>query len=189
MAPKAGEIRSISAIVAALLAGGYYLASPYLAVKGASEGFASKNAEQVNKYIDYPALQSSLKSQLGAIMLESMRNDPKMADNPFSDFAAVMITPIVNTMVDTYVTPNGMKLVLGSAKLDQGGANKGQQNLNLAEKIKEFKEALENTSMGYEGLDKFQLTAKGDDGKKIQLLLDRRGFSDWKINAVVLPKL
>jgi hypothetical protein len=189
MATKSREIGSISAIAAALLAGGYYLASPYLAVKGASEGFASRNAAQVNKYIDYPALQSSLKSQLGAIMLESMRNDPEMAANPFSGFAAAMITPIVNTMVDTYVTPTGMKLVLDSAKQDQGGATKDQTTLNLAEKSKEFNEALKKTSMGYKDLGNFQLTAKGDDGKQIQILLDRRGFSDWKINAVVLPKL
>jgi hypothetical protein len=42
--------------------------------------------------------------------------------------------------------------------------------------------------MGYDGLNKFQLTATGDDGKKTKLVFNRQGFAEWKLNSVILPQ-
>jgi hypothetical protein len=64
---------AIAAVLGTIaIAGGYYLASPFLAIQGLRSGFLSKNADQVNRYIDYPALQVDLKAQLGAMMHKSM---------------------------------------------------------------------------------------------------------------------
>ena len=99
-----------------------------------------------------------------------------------------MITPMVNSMVDTYVTPTGMKTILDSSAIEQSGVNQDQTAQDLVDRKREFDKALERTSMGYEGLDKFQLSATADDGKKTTLVFNRQGFADWKLTAVVLPQ-
>lgn len=168
--------------------GGFYIASPFLAIQGMRNGFLSRNADQVNQYIDYPSLQSDLKTQLGSMMLKSMQTDLEMAANPFSGFAIAMITPLVNTMVDTYVTPSGMKTILESNATQESDTAQDQTTQNLVERKKEFDKALQKTAMGYDGLDKFRLTATGDDGKNIKLIFNRQGFAEWKLKSVILPQ-
>jgi len=95
---------------------------------------------------------------------------------------------MVNSMVDTFVTPSGMKTVLELSAADQSGANQDQTTQNLVDRKREFDKALEKTSMGYEGLNRFQLSATAEDGKTTKLLFNRQGFADWKLKAVVLPQ-
>lgn len=184
---KAKRIALAVAIGSVAAAGGYYLASPYLAIQGLRSGFLSRNADQVNQYIDYPSLQSDLKAQLGLMMLRNMQSDPEMAANPFSGFAMAMITPMVNSMVDTYISPSGMKSFLEASSTQQSSASQEQTAQNLIEQKKEFDKALQKTSMGYDGLNKFQLTATADDGKKTKLVFNRQGFAEWKLKSVILP--
>ena len=148
----------------------------------------TRNSEEAGKYIDYPSLQSDLKQQIGAIMLKNMQSDPEMVNNPFSSIAVAMITPMVNSMVDAYVTPAGLKMILESPQ--QGQANGGQEQMtaNLAEQAKAFNEALKKTSMSYEGLNKFKVSASGADGQTTTLLFNREGFADWKIKSIILPQ-
>lgn len=187
--PKFKRIGISAACVTAVIGGGYYLASPYLAIQELRNGFLSRNADQVNKYIDYRALQEDLKPQLGAMMLRSMQNNPEIAANPFSGFAAALVTPVVNSMVDTYITPSGMRAILESSASEQGDISQDQTAQNLIEGKREFDKALEKISMGYKGLNEFQLTASVNDGKKIKLLFSRQGFAGWQLKAVVLPQL
>ena len=185
---KTKRIALALAIGSVAAVGGCYLASPFLAIKELRSGFLSKNADQVNQYIDYPSLQSDLKAQLGSIMLKTMQSDPEMAANPFSGFAMAMITPIVNSMVDTYVTPSGMKTILEASSTQQSGASQDQTAQNLVERKREFDKALQKTTMGYDGLNKFQLMATADDGRKTKLVFNRQGFAEWKLKRVILPQ-
>lgn len=185
---KAKRTALALAIGSVAAVGGYYLTSPYIAIQGLKSGFLSKNADQVNQYIDYPSLQSDLKAQLGLMMLRSMQADPEMAANPSSGFAMAVITPMVNSMVDTYITPSGMRSILEAGSLQQTGAIQDQTAQNLVERKKEFDQALQKTSMGYDGLNKFQLTATADGGKKTELVFNRQGFAEWKLKSVILPQ-
>jgi hypothetical protein len=185
---KTKRIALALAIGSVTAVGGFYLASPFLAIHELRSGFLSKNADQVNQYIDYPSLQSDLKAQLVSMMLKTMQSDPEMAANPFSGFAMAMITPMVNSMVDTYVTPSGMKAILEAPSTQQSDASQDQTAQNLVERKREFDKALQKTAMGYDGLDKFQLTATADDGKKTKLVFNRQGFAEWKLKSVILPQ-
>lgn len=191
MKPKSKKVLTIAAVSAPLVLASYYLVSPYLAVKALKDGIIARDTERLNKIIDYPALQSDLKAQLGAMMLREMQNDPEMAANPFAGFATAFITPMVNSLVDTYVTPSGLKMIFDSSSARPSSSSSGPPDEDakaLVERGNEFKEALAKTSMGYENLDKFQLSAVGNDGKKIVLLLYRQGFAVWKLRSVILPQ-
>lgn len=165
------------------------MASPFLAIQDLRNGFLAKNADQVNQYIDYPSLRSDLKAQLGSIMLKSMLDDPQMSANPFSGFAMTMITPIINSMVDTYITPEGMRTILEASSMSQEAATeKDQTAQDLTQRKRDFDKALQKTTMGYDGLNRFQLTATADDGKKTSLIFNRQGFAEWRLKSVILPK-
>lgn len=183
---KKAALYGASAI--ALACGSYYLASPYLAVNGLRNAFVTRNSEEASKYIDYPSLQSDLKQQIGAIMLKNMQSDPEMANNPFSSIAVAMITPMVNSMVDAYVTPAGLKMILETSPRVQANGGQEQMTANLAEQAKAFNEALKKTSMSYEGLNKFKVSASGADGQTTTLFFNREGFADWKIKSMILPQ-
>jgi hypothetical protein len=187
MAAKLTRIGIIVSSFSVIIAGGYYFASPFLAIQGLRSGFLSKNSEQVNKYIDYPALREDLKPQLITGMIKNMQNNPEMASNPFSGFAIALITPMASQMVDTYVTPSGMRTILESSTSEQSGANQDKTAQGLVDRKKEFDKALQKTSLGYEGVNKFQLTATADDGKKTKLIFNREGFAGWKLKSVILP--
>lgn len=185
----------IAAAAAALIAGGYYFASPYLAIQGLRNGFLSKNADQVSEYIDYQALREDLKPQLVANALRNMQSDPQMAGNPFSGLATAMVTPMINSMVDTYVTPSGVKTLFESSSADRSKSDQNQAKISLAERKKEFEKALKDSLMGYEGSNSFQLTSppiSGTggllDGKRVKHIFYRQGFASWKLKTVALPK-
>jgi hypothetical protein len=178
-------VKVVSAVTV-LVAGVYYFASPYLAINSLRNGFLSKNPDQVSKYIDYPTLREDLKAQLGAAAIKNLQNDPQMASNPFSGVAMGMITPMINSMVDTYVTPSGMRTIFESNSSGQSGEDQTVQA--LADRKKEFDKNLQKTSMGYEGIGQFQLTVTSEDDKKTKFIFNRKGFSDWKLKTIVLPK-
>lgn len=172
--------------LAAALTAGYYLASPFLALNGLKNSFANKDADKVNQYIDYPALREDLKGQLMAAAIKNMQSDPEMSSNPFSGFATAIVGPMVNAMVDSYVTPSGMKTVMALSSGEQ--ASQDETSQNLSQRAKDLNEALKKTSFSYEGLDKFGVTATGDNGDKTKLVFARSGFADWKLRGVVLPQ-
>jgi len=181
------------AAAAGLITGGYYFASPYLAIQGLRNGFLSKNADQVSEYIDYPAFREDLKSQLIPRALRDIQSDPKMAGNPFSELATVMVAPMITSMIDTHITPAGLKTLLESSSAE--GSESNQTKQNLAERKKDFEKAIKESSMGYEGVDRFQLTSPPIsvpghflDGKVVKYVFYRQGFASWKLKTVVLPK-
>jgi hypothetical protein len=174
------------ASLAVALTAGYYFASPLLAMNDLKNAFLSKNADKVNRYIDYPTLREDLKGQLMASAIRNMQSDPEMSSNPFAGFAAAMVGPMVNAMVDSYVTPSGMKTVMALSAGQE--ASQDETSKNLAERAKDLDEALKKTSFGYEGLNTFYLTATGDGGDKTKLVFARSGFADWKLKGVVLPQ-
>jgi predicted secreted protein len=81
-----------------------------------------------------------------------------------------------------------LKSVLEASSTQQSGAIQDQTAQNLVERKKEFDKALQKTSIGYDGLNKFQLTATADGGKKTKLVFNRQSFAEWKLKSVLLPQ-
>lgn len=162
----------------------YYLASPFLAVNGLRNAVLSKNAEDANKYVDYPALRENLKAELTAHAMKEMQQDPEMADNPFSGLAMAVVGPMVSAMVDGFITPSGMKTIMQLAS-DPSSAS-DDTSRGIAERIAGANQTLKDTSMGYEGLDKFRVSYKNEDGTQGRFVFSRTGFADWKLTNIDL---
>jgi hypothetical protein len=169
------------------LAAGWYLLSPFSAVAGCRNAIVELNAERASECIDFPVLRENLKSELPALMAKQMQQDPEMRDNPFSSLGMALIVPMISAMIDAYVTPAGLRTAFEMAKSSQAGGAASAENegeVAAANRSAQLSDSLQKSSLGYKGLDKFQVTGTSNDGSKVTLIFDRQGFAGWKLASI-----
>ena len=164
-------------VIVVLTAAGGYLGSPYWAVHRFKEAAISANVDKLDAAVDFPAVRESLKSQMSAAMMREMNDDPAMKNNPFAGLGMVMMPAIIDKMVDTFVTPDGMAaLVRGSKPVD------AKKTVSAADPDVDY-------SYEYVSLDRFRvkLFNRKSKEKGPSLVFERRGFISWKLIRVEIP--
>jgi len=158
-----------------LLLGGVYLGSPYYAIHSLRAAARDADTDKLEDSVDFPAVRESLKSQMSAAMMTKMQNDPEMRDNPFAGLGAMMIPTIIDRMIDSFVTPDGIAAMMRGQKPTD--AVKADENPDV------------ESSSAYVGLDRFRvrLHNKASDEEGPSFLLERRGFATWKLIRVEMP--
>lgn len=189
-------------VVAVLAFGGYWYGSPYSAVNSIRLAVKNHDAENLNKFIDFPAVRESLKVQLTNEV--NLKLDEKSSKNPLAALGQVFSASIVNSLVDQLVTPKGMvELLEGGKKLEaitdkpeQTAQGKADQGANQAPSTtqnfaytEEPSSKLEWSSKYGANMDQFNVTLSRsqDPGKKLIVTLVRQGFFSWKVNNLLLP--
>lgn len=175
-------------VIAALMAVGAYAASPLLAVRGLQTAARDGDADKLQRLVDFPAVRESLKGQLNALIIESMRSDPELRDNPFAGFAAVLAPAIVNQAVDGYVTPDGLARMLQAKPPEPTMLSTAEAPPPPGEAgVRAGKAVIKH---GYRGLDTYTVTSTGADkpGAQFNFVLHRQGLFGWKLARIELPK-
>ncbi len=178
----------ISAAAAGLaLFVGVYLGSPLLAANALRDATQSGNADRLQRLVDFPAVRESLKGQLNALIMESMRDDPELRDNPFAGFAAVLAPAIVNQAVDGYVTPDGLARMMQAEPPAQAvGPSEAPVAPSLGRNAMPGKAAIKH---GYRDLDTYAITStSADAAASFSFILHRQGLFGWKLARIELPK-
>lgn len=85
-------------------------ASPYLALDRVKRAADARDAETVSEYVDFPALRSSLKEQVAALL--TRRIDIQKSGNPLAILGAMIGAALVGPLVDSYATPDGVAAIL-----------------------------------------------------------------------------
>ena len=163
----------VSAI--SLLAGAIYVGSPYYAAHALKDAALDGDTDKLESSVDFPAVRESLKSQLAAAMMTKMQNDPEMQNNPFAGLGAVMMPAIVDRMIESYVTPEGVAAMIKGHKPTE------KNNLELNPDLE--------TTTEYVDLNRFRVRLHDkrlhQDGPSF--LLERRGFATWKLIKLEIP--
>jgi hypothetical protein len=163
-------------VVAVALFAGAYLGSPYWAAHNFREAARNADADKLDAAVDFPAVRESLKAQLSAAMMKKMGSDPAMKDNPFAGLGALMMPAIIDKMVDSFVTPDGIAAIARGQKPRRSEQPK-VQNPDI-----EFAGA-------YVGMDRFRVKTSNrkmrEEGPA--LLFERRGLFGWKLIRLELP--
>lgn len=150
----------------------WYFASPAFTLSRMKVAAESKNADAMAGYIDFPALRDDLKADLLADMMVEGQKDK----GPFSGLAMAIGPAMVNSMVDGFVTPAGMKAMLTSrgqtASVKKPAAVAGAFQLDEKPVIKR------------RGLSEFVVTSK--DEPDSGMVFKRSGLG-WKLSGVDLP--
>ncbi|HEX7669367.1 MAG TPA: hypothetical protein VF395_07290, partial [Polyangiaceae bacterium] len=97
-------------------------------------------------------------------------------NNPLAALGAAFATALTSPMIDAFVTPASLALILNGVKPDPGApATVALPSENDVE-----------TTEGYGDLNTFLVTvkAKGSTGSPVGLVLKRSGLASWKLSAL-----
>lgn len=160
---------------------GYLYATPYIALNNIKKAAQAGDSDTVSKYIDYPSVRQSFKDQMNAMMMKEMANQK---DDGFAALGAMLASTMVDKMIDGFVTPEGMTMMLQGKDLkDSAEQSMGGQDSSNQEK----EEPKPEYEAGYTSLNDFEVVIKDQDqSKEVKVLMVRDGLS-WKIHKIAVP--
>lgn len=167
-----GRKKAIAAILLAVaLAAGWWFGSPYWTLSQIRAAAKSNDADAISAYVDYPALRQDVKEKLTERMVGlTSGNDAT------SKLGRAMGMALVTPMVDTFVSPAGLKTAFerigtgGAAKA--GAAVRGQGGKEKQPKVERL------------GFNSFRVGDPDQPGSG--LVFERRGLG-WKLAGIDLP--
>ena len=170
---------SIVVLVIAIV--GYLYASPYLVLNSIKTAAQNGESEKVSQYIDYPSVRQSFKDQMNAVMAKELM---KQDNDGFAALGAMFAATMVDKMIDGFVTPEGMTLMLQGKDLKQSA----QQSIGVQDSSnQENEEPKPEYEAGYTSLNDFEVVIKDQDqSKEVKVLMVRDGLS-WKIHKIAVP--
>ena len=99
----------------------YVYLTPYLSILGFKSAIERKDYQGARKYINFNSVRQSLKSQLLPALQQ--RTEREISESSFGELKLLLIKPVlkvvVDTTVDSTVTPYGLKLLLETGRLTQ----------------------------------------------------------------------
>ena len=178
------------AVVAIALGGVSSYASPYSTICQMPSAIEKHDSNKFSQYVDYPALRENLKAQL-LLSLKDKMQGPEMKDNPFAGLGQLIGLAMVDTIVDTLVSPAGVMALM---------AGERPANHNLTERPRPpppapdgpRKEATKDAlryDVSFEGWDLAQATATKEDGEPIVADFRREGLWSWRSVGIKIPDL
>ncbi|MGK5055630.1 DUF2939 domain-containing protein [Janthinobacterium sp. LB2P49] len=155
-------------------------ASPYYSLHQIETALAERNADALAAHVDFPALRTSVKTQLEASMASSIEATAG-SGNPLAALGQSIASAMLGKMVDTMVSPAGVvALVNKSAVSPQADANTSA-NMDApadgAQKKADY-------SAGYAGVNTFVVRAKDGNAQEGALVLLRHGVWGWKLSSI-----
>ncbi|MEX3957335.1 DUF2939 domain-containing protein [Trinickia sp. EG282A] len=203
--PLAAVAIVIAAIVVfAILA--YIYATPYLVLDRLKQAADARDAETVDRYVDYPALRASLKQQLSQLL--SRRVESQKREHPLAAFGALVGMALIGPLVDNYATPEGVAALLngmpprgepsealsppapptapsaGKSAAAPAAPPSSQATPAPAENAPA---APKRVGAHYRGIDEFVVTYRHDAASApYSVILRRDGWFSWRLSAVDL---
>jgi hypothetical protein len=169
-----------SLIVIAL---GLYLASgPFITIHGIKSSIKEKDSDRLSTYIEFDLLKKNLKEQFNTEILKVTSADPD--NNPLGIMVAGFASQVVDGLLDAYLTPSSIALLLEGEKPDQYRSSFNHQNAAK----KETAEPLEEYSIKFVSHDRFYVYTKGSHDQEIKIILQRFGL-DWKMTNIIFDGL
>jgi len=180
----------VVAVIALVVAGGVYLASPLMAFRAMSQAAEAGDTTGLERHVDFAAVHTSLKEQLNARLMGVLQQDRSLSDGPFGALGALLGPAIVNQVVDAAVTPAGVAAIVRSGRAPLSDIQPGSaappppiEPPTSADPPKR------RTSFAYADLNYFRartITADNPD-QPLGWLLERRGLFSWKLVRIELP--
>lgn len=165
-------------VVTALVA--FIAAGPFITLHQIKAGVEQRDAAKLSEHIDFPALRLNLKSQFTAKIMKKAPSP--FQDTPIASWVMDLGSKLVDSMVDTYVTPSGLASMMEGRQpklLPLGGdapPKPGEQKPPL----------LKDARRGFDSPNEFSVRVDANNGGEIRFVLSRVGLV-WKLSNIVLP--
>lgn len=188
----------------AVLIGGWWYASPLMALDGLREAAEAGNEAELEERVDFPALRSSLKDQLRTALTEVMRNEG--GDNPLGAAGAALGLGLVDGIVDGLVTPEWVARAVAEGQKRQGQVAAARETLPVREPAgpdtpgtpepraiepKGEPDRMSQSEPRYEiereGLSSFRVRIESPAGEAGTTLLFARDGLGWDLVGIEMP--
>lgn len=173
---------AIVVVMVMAFVGGYWYYSPYLVMKSLRDAAQRKDADAFNERVDYPKVREGLKGQIAAMMAEEAAS----SNDGFAAFGAMLGMFLANQMVDALVRPESVMRAMQSGEMrpDQSSAHPDTQ---AASDKKPVEWTLERKTV--DKVVAYRYEPGREVGKDFSVVLERNGFSDWKLTEIRINKV
>lgn len=185
---------ALASVVAGLLS----YASPYIVLSRLEHAADARDAETVNRYVDYPALRASLKRELNARITRAI--SAHADDSPLAQAAASVGTMVgsalIAPIVEVYATPDGVAALLagmpprdvasdtappGPVRAPQAHATRGATVSGTSVS------GGAQVSAGYHGINEFVVRYRTDSKEPpYTTIFHRTGVFGWQLVGIKL---
>lgn len=182
-------------IALAVLVGGWWYASPLMALDGLRDAAQSGDQAELEQRVDFPALRSSVKEQLRGALTAAMESEGD--DNPLGAAGAALGLGLVDGIVDTLVTPEWVATTVTEGQRRQAQAEAVQERLPAQEtgtapprKAEDPPQATQREiewEIEREGLNSFRVTTQNAVGDTGPTLLFARDGLGWDLVGIEMP--
>ncbi|MXO58593.1 DUF2939 domain-containing protein [Altererythrobacter salegens] len=99
--------------IAAALCTGWYVASPWLAMKGLRDAAEEMDGKELDARVDFAAIRTNMKGRIGEAVDRKLGD----GDNALERFGGMLATGLGGMAVDASVTPTGVAALVLTGKL------------------------------------------------------------------------
>lgn len=183
-----------------LLLGGYFVASPWVALARFKEDARARRTEKMADYVNFPAVQASLKAQ----MRNKIKAEVGRQDDDFAAATQILGAAVANLVLDPVVekvaSPQGMVAIMngenplpGLNKLDiavQPPAQTAPPAPTPPQpNASPHAQARRQWRLSYTGLNQAVIRAVPAEEDAPYLVMQRKGLFGWQVVDVQLGKL
>lgn len=162
---------------ALVLLSGYLAAGPFLAVSEIKTGIVERDSVKLSQNIEFPVLRQNLKERLNTAVMRKASAEAK--DNPWALLATGFATKMVDGVVDSFVTPSGLAVLMEGKKPSRNRNARGDEPV-------EKDELLKNARYSYDSMSMFSVWVPNDEGQETRFVFQRYGLS-WKLVNLIVP--
>ena len=177
-------------VIPVLLVAAYVFALPYITVYQIRQAVAERDSVALSEHVDFPGVRQSLKDQFNAMLMGKIQSD-EMKDNPFAALGMALVGPLVDKMLDVYITPAGIEQLLSGEKPSIKNVKKIKQaSENIPNPTPETtgksteKKPLADVALGYKSASRFEVK---DNKNGVRVILRRKGLT-WTVTEIILPE-
>ncbi len=158
----------------------YFYFSPYTSIFRFKYNLDSQNYGHLEKFINFNSLRIDLKNQLRQIAINKISTDT--VNNPWPNIGILLVTPLINRIVDNTITPEGLKLLINSGSLSTPSLNSANNPQNPSSPRSSPK-----TALYYKSLNYFILKSNFSDSNQIITLWKRENIFHWRLISIKVP--
>jgi hypothetical protein len=160
----------------------FLAAGPFITIDGIRSSVKEKDSDRLSSYIEFDLLKKNLKEQFNTQVLKATSADPD--NNPLGMMVAGFASQVVDGLLETYLTPSSIALLLEGEKPDRYKSSFSRKETTH----KESSEPLKEYEVKFVSHDRFYVYTKGSHDQEIKIILQRFGL-DWKITNIIFDGL
>lgn len=157
-------------LLAVLVAGGWYLASPWLALKGLRDAAMERDVAELERRVDFPAMRQSVRREVGQAL-----RDRAAEGGPLHVLAARAAEQFGGVALDQVVSPRGVAGMIATGAIAAPLIPERLRGQDIAWDVSRA------------GIDSFRAVGTFEDGTPGPALIFRRDGLGWTLVGIELP--